>query len=116
MVRKIGDTSGSYKYTSRYVLKAGQTVTIWAANAAVTASPPSDLIWKNQNSWGTGRDVKAILKNSPGEEVAQRSTAFKTTIPEEEEEAEAAAKVAVEEGLFLPQGAPRASSKSCAVM
>ncbi|KAL0607709.1 Lamin-B1 [Plecturocebus cupreus] len=67
MIRKIGDTSVSYKYTSRYVLKAGQTVTIWAANAGVTASPPTDLIWKNQNSWGTGEDVKVILKNSQGE-------------------------------------------------
>jgi lamin B len=67
MIRKIGDTSVSYKYTSRYVLKAGQTVTILAANAGVTASPPTDLIWKNQNSWGTGEDVKVILKNSQGE-------------------------------------------------
>ena len=40
---------------------------IWAANAGVTASPPTDLIWKNQNSWGTGEDVKVILKNSQGE-------------------------------------------------
>ncbi|XP_057346618.1 lamin-B1 [Manis pentadactyla] len=115
MVRKIGDTAVSYKYTSRYVLKAGQTVTIWAANAGVTASPPTDLIWKNQNSWGTGEDVKVILKNSQGEEVAQRSTVFKTTIPEEEE-GEAAAEVAAEEELFHQQGAPRASNKSCAVM
>ncbi|KAB1281473.1 Lamin-B1, partial [Camelus dromedarius] len=103
MIRKIGDTSVSYKYTSRYVLKAGQTVTIWAANAGVTASPPTDLIWKNQNSWGTGEDVKVILKNSQGEEVAQRSTVFKTTIPEEEEEEEEAAEVAVEEELFHQQ-------------
>lgn len=28
MIRKIGDTSVTYKYTSRYVLKAGQTVTV----------------------------------------------------------------------------------------
>ncbi|KAJ8777439.1 hypothetical protein J1605_014822 [Eschrichtius robustus] len=103
MIRKIGDTSVSYKYTSRYVLKAGQTVTIWAANAGVTASPPTDLIWKNQNSWGTGEDVKVILKNSQGEEVAQRSTVFKTTIPEEEEEEEETAEVAVEEELFHQQ-------------
>ncbi|KFW81980.1 Lamin-B1, partial [Manacus vitellinus] len=67
MIQKIGDTSASYRCTSRYVLKAGQTVTIWAANAGVTASPPTDLIWKNQNSWGTGEDVKIILKNSQGE-------------------------------------------------
>uniref|UniRef100_A0AC11AXD1 Lamin B1 n=1 Tax=Ovis aries TaxID=9940 RepID=A0AC11AXD1_SHEEP len=116
MIRKIGDTSVSYKYTSRYVLKAGQTVTIWAANAGVTASPPTDLIWKNQNSWGTGEDVKVILKNSQGEEVAQRSTVFKTTIPEEEEEEEEAAEVAVEEELFHQQGAPRGSNRSCAIM
>ncbi|KAF5913490.1 hypothetical protein HPG69_017108 [Diceros bicornis minor] len=103
MIRKIGDTSVSYKYTSRYVLKAGQTVTIWAANAGVTASPPTDLIWKNQNSWGTGEDVKVILKNSQGEEVAQRSTVFKTTIPEEEEEEEETPEVVVEEELFHQQ-------------
>ncbi|KAM6033936.1 lamin-B1 isoform 1-T1 [Chlamydotis macqueenii] len=98
MIRKIGDTSASYRYTSRYILKAGQTVTIWAANAGVTASPPTDLIWKNQNSWGTGEDVKVILKNSQGEEVAQRSTVFKTTLHEgEEEEVEEEAAEAVEE-------------------
>jgi lamin B len=32
MIRKIGDTSVSYKYTSRYVLKAGQTVTVSELN------------------------------------------------------------------------------------
>ncbi|NXL38551.1 LMNB1 protein, partial [Glaucidium brasilianum] len=66
MIEKMGDTSASYRYTSRYILKAGQTVTIWAANAGVTASPPTDLIWKNLNSWGTGEDVKAVLKNTQG--------------------------------------------------
>ncbi|KAK1345013.1 hypothetical protein QTO34_013717 [Cnephaeus nilssonii] len=76
---------------------------IWAANAGVTASPPTDLIWKNQNSWGTGEDVKVILRNSQGEEVAQRSTVFKTTIPEEEEEEEEAAEVAIEEEFFHQQ-------------
>ncbi|KAK2511466.1 Lmnb1 [Columba guinea] len=102
LIRKIGDTSAVYRYTSRFILKAGQTVTIWAANAGVSASPPTDLIWKNQNSWGTGEDVKVVLKNSQGEistrsleesslktllqEVAQRSTVFKTTVCEGEEE------------------------------
>ncbi|XP_075788036.1 lamin-B1 [Pelodiscus sinensis] len=118
MIRKIGDTSVSYKYTSRYVLKAGQTVTVWAANAGVTASPPSDLIWKNQNSWGTGKDVKVILKNSQGEEVAQRTTVFKTTLHEgEEEEVEEEAVEAIEEeDLFHQQGDPRAANRSCAIM
>ncbi|KAK7796826.1 hypothetical protein U0070_021144 [Myodes glareolus] len=89
---------------------------IWAANAGVTASPPTDLIWKNQNSWGTGEDVKVILKNSQGEEVAQRSTVFKTTIPEEEEEEEEPLGVVIEEERFHQQGSPRASNRSCAIM
>ncbi|XP_074994280.1 lamin-B1-like isoform X2 [Calonectris borealis] len=105
MIRKIGDTSASYRYTSRYILKAGQTVTVWAANAGVTASPPTDLIWKNQNSWGTGEDVKVVLKNSQGEEVAQRSTVFKTTLREGEEEEieEESAEAVEEEDLYRQQ-------------
>ncbi|NWR24809.1 LMNB1 protein, partial [Emberiza fucata] len=105
MIRKIGDTSASYRYTSRYVLKAGQTVTIWAANAGVTASPPTDLIWKNQNSWGTGEDVKVVLKNSQGEEVAQRSTVFKTTARkgEDEEVEEEVAEALDEEDIYRQQ-------------
>ncbi|NXV77455.1 LMNB1 protein, partial [Atlantisia rogersi] len=99
MIQTIGETSATYRFTSRYILKAGQTVTIWAANAGVTASPPTDLIWKNRNSWGTGEDVKVILKNSQGEEVAQRSTVFKTTAHEGEEMEEAAAEVEEEEDL-----------------
>lgn len=114
MIRKIGDTSARYRYTSRYVLKAGQTVTIWAANAGVTASPPTHLIWRNQNSWGTGEDVKVVLKNSQGEEVAQRSTVFKTTIHEGEEENEDEEEIIVEEED--QQGGPTASNKNCMVM
>ncbi|NXT18261.1 LMNB1 protein, partial [Syrrhaptes paradoxus] len=104
MIRKIGDTSATYRYTPRYILKAGQTVTIWAANAGVTANPPTDLVWKNQNSWGTGKDVKVVLKNSQGEEVAQRSTVFKTTVCEREEmESEEEAHEAEEEEDLLHQ-------------
>ncbi|XP_056677096.1 lamin-B1 [Monodelphis domestica] len=118
MIRKIRDTSVSYKYLSRYVLKAGQSVTIWAADAGVTASPPTDLIWKNQNSWGTGENIKVILKNSQGEEVAQRSTTFKTTLheEEEEEEEEKAIEAIEEENVFHQQGDPRASKRSCTIM
>lgn len=117
ITRKIKDTSVNYKFTSRYVLKSGQTVTIWAANAGVPASPPTDLIWKNQNSWGTGEDVKVVLRNSQGEEVAQRSTVFTTTVPEEEvdeEEPEEAQEV-----IFVEQTRQRrqaSQNRGCAVM
>ncbi|XP_029859862.1 lamin-B1 isoform X2 [Aquila chrysaetos chrysaetos] len=116
IILKIRDTSASYRYTSRYILKAGQTVKIWAADAGITASPPTDLIWKNQNSWGTGIDMKVVLKNSQGEEVAQRSTVFKTTTHEEEEQAvEEDAAEAVEEDLYQQAG-PETSNRSCAIM
>ncbi|XP_044513540.1 lamin-B1 [Gracilinanus agilis] len=118
MIRKIRDTSVSYKYLSKYVLKAGQSVTIWAADAGVIASPPTDLIWKNQNSWGTGENIKVILKNSQGEEVAQRSTTFRTTLHEEEEEEEEEKIIEAieEENIFQQQGDPRASKRSCTIM
>ncbi|CAH2296064.1 lamin-B1 [Pelobates cultripes] len=113
LTRTIGETSVNYKFTSRYVLKAAQTVTIWAVNAGVPASPPSDLIWKNQSSWGTGEDVQVILKNSQGEEVAQRKTVYTTTIPEEEEvEVE-------EEDIFEETQEPRRKKqgeRGCAIM
>ncbi|XP_043567927.1 lamin-B1 isoform X1 [Chiloscyllium plagiosum] len=113
LTRKIGDASVSYKFTPKYMLKAGQTTTIWAADAGVISAPPANLLWKNQNAWGTGADVKVVLKNSQGEEVADRSTIFTTTVPEEEEEEEVEIR---DEDLFHQQGDPRAADRSCAVM
>ncbi|MBN3310720.1 LMNB1 protein, partial [Amia calva] len=86
LIRTIGETSATYKFTPKYVLKAGQKVTIWANNAGVSSSPPTDLLWKNQGSWGTGEDVRVALKNSQGEEVAHRTTVYKTTLAEEQQE------------------------------
>ncbi|XP_068278544.1 lamin-B1 [Nyctibius grandis] len=114
MIQKIRDTSASYRYASRYILKAGQTVTIWAANAGVAASPPTDLIWKKQKSWGTGENVNVVLKNSQGEEVAQGSIVFKTTrhgAEEEEVEQEAA-----EADLHQQQVDPSTSNRNCEIM
>ncbi|XP_077147353.1 lamin-B1 [Ranitomeya variabilis] len=113
IVRTIGDTSANYKFTSRYVLKAGQTVTVWASNAGVLASPPSDLIWKNQSSWGTSQDVKVALRNSQGEEVAHRTTVFTTSIPEEEEVDE---EVEVAEEVEARPRRQAADNRSCAIM
>ncbi|KAK6492736.1 lamin-B1-like isoform X1 [Huso huso] len=115
LIRTIGETSATYKFTSKYVLKANQKVTIWASNAGVGARPPTDLIWKNQSSWGTGEDVKVVLKTAQGEEIAQRTTVFQTTIPEEEEDEEDVVEVS-EEDLFHQQGDPRASNRSCSIM
>ncbi|XP_078251713.1 lamin-B1-like, partial [Rhinoraja longicauda] len=111
LIRKIGDGTASYKFTTKYVLKAGQTTTIWASDAGVVSSP-ANLIWKNHKAWGTGADVKVVLRNLQGEEVAERTTIFTTTLLEEEEE-EIEIK---DEDLFHQQGDPRAANRSCAVM
>ncbi|KAM9848452.1 lamin-B2 [Aulostomus maculatus] len=93
-----------YKFSPKFVLKAGQTVTVWSADAGVAHSPPSDLLWKSQASWGTGNDIITTLINAEGEEVARRSVT-KTQVEvengeEEEEEAQAG----------------RVSSRECAIM
>ncbi|KAM8920889.1 lamin [Pelodytes ibericus] len=71
--RQIGDEAPIvYRFPPRLILKAGQVVTIWAAGAGATNSPPSDLVWKGQNSWGTGDSIRTALLTSNNEEVAMR--------------------------------------------
>ncbi|XP_043358786.1 lamin-B2 isoform X1 [Dermochelys coriacea] len=112
--RQIGDAEEiAYKFTPKYVLRAGQTVTIWAADAGVTHSPPSVLVWKNQSSWGTGGDIRTYLVNSDGEEVAVRSITKSVVVRENEEDDEAEFG---EEDLFHQQGDPRTMSRGCSVM
>ncbi|XP_072294642.1 lamin-B2 [Eucyclogobius newberryi] len=90
-----------YKFSPKYVLKAGQSVTVWAAGAAVAHSPPSDLLWKSQASWGTGNDVITSLTDTDGEEVAQRR-ATRTQVEDGEDE--------------VVNDAGRSSSRECVVM
>uniref|UniRef100_A0A3B4YV85 Lamin B1 n=1 Tax=Stegastes partitus TaxID=144197 RepID=A0A3B4YV85_9TELE len=67
MIKTIGNASATYKFTPKYVLKAGQKVMIWAYDAGVSPKPPTDLVWKNQSSWGLGEDVHVVLINPQGE-------------------------------------------------
>uniref|UniRef100_A0A8C9WE51 Lamin A n=1 Tax=Scleropages formosus TaxID=113540 RepID=A0A8C9WE51_SCLFO len=66
--RQVGtQTPIVYKFPPKFILKAGQTVTIWASGAGATHNPPSDLVWKTQSSWGCGDQFQTILVNSSGE-------------------------------------------------
>ncbi|NWZ27758.1 LMNA protein, partial [Asarcornis scutulata] len=56
----------TYRFPPRFTLKAGQTVTIWASGAGATHSPPTDMVWKNQSSWGCGDSLRTALINSGG--------------------------------------------------
>ncbi|NP_694503.1 lamin [Danio rerio] len=88
--RQIGSgTPIVYKFPPKFNLKAGQTVTIWAAGAGGTHSPPSDLVWKTQNSWGSGDLFQTTLISSSGEEMAMRKVT--RTLFQDEEDDEMAA-------------------------
>uniref|UniRef100_A0A8C5FB97 Lamin B2 n=1 Tax=Gadus morhua TaxID=8049 RepID=A0A8C5FB97_GADMO len=62
-----GGEEVTYKFSPKFILKAGQSVTVWSADAGVAHSPPSDLLWKSQASWGTGSDILTTLVNADGE-------------------------------------------------
>ncbi|KAM4548470.1 lamin-B2 [Odontesthes bonariensis] len=94
-----------YKFSPKYVLKAGQSVTVWSADAGVAHSPPSDLLWKSQASWGTGSVIVTSLINADGEEVARRSVT-KTEVEVENGEGE-------EEEIAQMGKVP---SRECAIM
>ncbi|XP_067085766.1 lamin-B2 [Osmerus mordax] len=99
-----------YKFSPKFVLKAGQTVTVWGAEAGVAHGPPSDLLWKSQGSWGTGDDIITILVNSDGEEVAKR-TVTKTMMEMENGDDEEEYEEEEEEGQVS-----KTSSRECSIM
>ncbi|XP_035527667.1 lamin-A-like [Morone saxatilis] len=71
--RVVGNASPIvYKFPHKFTLKAGGTVTIWAASGNGSHNPPTDLLWKSQNSWGTGDLLQTILISANGEEMAMR--------------------------------------------
>ncbi|KAM6921085.1 lamin-B2 [Xenentodon cancila] len=94
-----------YKFSPKFVLKAGQSVTVWSADAGVAHSPPSDLLWKSQASWGTGNVMVTSLANSDGKEVARRSVT-KTQVEVENGEGE--------EEEVVQKG--KVSSRECSIM
>ncbi|KAM4053129.1 lamin-B2 [Anomaloglossus baeobatrachus] len=113
---RIGDLEEMvYKFTPKYVLKAGQSVKIYSADAGVAHSPPSVLIWKTQTSWGADSNIQISLVNSDDEEVAVR-TVTKTVVSTVEEDGEDEEADFGEEDLFHQQGDPRTTSTGCYLM
>uniref|UniRef100_A0A8C9QQT2 Prelamin-A/C n=1 Tax=Spermophilus dauricus TaxID=99837 RepID=A0A8C9QQT2_SPEDA len=76
----------TYRFPPKFTLKAGQVVTIWASGAGATHSPPADLVWKAQNTWGCGNSLRTALINSTGEEVAMRKLVRSVTMVEDDED------------------------------
>ncbi|XP_037608975.1 lamin-B1 isoform X1 [Sebastes umbrosus] len=115
MIKTIENATATYKFTPKYVLKAGQKVTVWASDAGVGSKPPTDLVWKNHSSWGSGVDVHVVLINPQGEEVAKRTTTYKTAIEEEFEEDDNGVE-AIDDDLYLQQEDPRTAKRGCSIM
>uniref|UniRef100_A0A667ZE14 Lamin A/C n=1 Tax=Myripristis murdjan TaxID=586833 RepID=A0A667ZE14_9TELE len=60
--RQVGNGAAiTFKFPSKFTMKAGQRVTIWASGAGGSHNPPSDLVWKNQPTWGTGDVFQTTL-------------------------------------------------------
>ncbi|KAJ8273599.1 hypothetical protein GJAV_G00103450 [Gymnothorax javanicus] len=86
--RQVGSQSPIlFKFPPKFTLKAGQTVTIWAAGAGGTNNPPSDLVWKGQSSWGSGDSFQTTLISTSGDEMAMR-TVTRTLFQEEDDDDE----------------------------
>lgn len=116
MIKTIGNATATYKFTPKYVLKAGQKVMVWASDAGVSSKPPTDLVWKNQSSWGSGVDVQVGLISPHGEEVAKRTTTYKTAMEEEDEDDDDNGVEATDEDLFHQQAGPRTAKRGCSIM
>uniref|UniRef100_A0A8D0G6J2 Lamin-L(III) n=1 Tax=Sphenodon punctatus TaxID=8508 RepID=A0A8D0G6J2_SPHPU len=64
---QLGNSSDIiYRFPARFVLQAGQVVSVWGTGAGVSPSS-SDLVWKSQKSWGTGENIGITLVNADGE-------------------------------------------------
>ncbi|XP_043974272.1 lamin-A-like [Gambusia affinis] len=74
-----------YKFPSKFTLKAASTVTVWAASGGGTHNPPTDLVWKNQASWGSGDLLQTTLISAAGEEMASRKV-MRTLFQDEDDE------------------------------
>ncbi|XP_061462780.1 lamin isoform X2 [Rhineura floridana] len=87
--RQNGDEAPiCYRFPPKFTLKAGQVVTIWASGAGVSHNPPTDMVWKNQSSWGSGDSLRTALLTSAGEEVAMRKLVRTVVINDEDEDEE----------------------------
>jgi len=71
LTRQIdGHREVTYTFPSKFVLKAGKTVKIWAKGQHGSASLGDALVFEGADSWGIGLNVTTTLYNRDGEEKA----------------------------------------------
>uniref|UniRef100_A0AAY4BEL1 Lamin n=1 Tax=Denticeps clupeoides TaxID=299321 RepID=A0AAY4BEL1_9TELE len=106
-----------YQVPSGYVLRAGHTLTIWAAGAVVEPVPPGDLLLKSHQSWGAVNDVRVTLFTPQEEEAAERRLVCVQKGAEGDSDVDYDEEFVTGGDIHLRrQGAQGANEASCAVM
>ena len=66
--RKVDDDEElSYRFPSKFVLKKDKEVTVWAAGSGRTHNPPSQLVFRSEDNWGSGDNMETSLVDGTGE-------------------------------------------------
>uniref|UniRef100_S4RWL3 Lamin B2 n=1 Tax=Petromyzon marinus TaxID=7757 RepID=S4RWL3_PETMA len=105
-----------YKFTGRTIVKAGDSITIWAGGAGVQHNPPRDLLMKQHSTWGSGDEVRVVVLNANGEEqeVAMRQILRRQGAAGEDDDEDEDV-VEANEALFHQQVSRRNSPNSCSI-
>lgn len=61
----------TFRFHNKSKLQGGTSVTVWGSDAeGAIHNPPTDVVWRNQGTWGSGSNVVTKLVNKAGEVVA----------------------------------------------
>ncbi|CAD7094091.1 unnamed protein product [Hermetia illucens] len=69
LVRTAGSNETSFKFHRSVKIDGNGYITVWSSDAGVTHEPPTNIVMKSQK-WFVGDNMKTILVNTDGEEVA----------------------------------------------
>ncbi|XP_037958239.1 lamin Dm0 [Teleopsis dalmanni] len=69
LLRVAGSKETSFKFHRSVKIDAGANVVVWSSESGVTHDPPSNIVMKTQK-WFVGDNMKTVLLNNEGEEVA----------------------------------------------
>lgn len=64
-----GANETAFKFHRSVKLDGGATVTVWSADVGANHEPPGNIVMKSQK-WFVGDNMKTLLLNADGEEVA----------------------------------------------
>ncbi|KAJ8247596.1 hypothetical protein GJAV_G00248120 [Gymnothorax javanicus] len=99
-----------------FILRGGQTLTIWGEGAGVEPNPPTDLVLMTQRSWGLVDDVKVVLVTPHNEEMAERRLVRVQRGAEADSDVELEEEEVGGRELHLRRQGQIAEEASCAVM